>query len=66
VLTLSPADDLVIFASCNNNDAQQRWWVTDDQHFALKDSGKCLDVRDGGTVMQIYDCTYNNHNQMFV
>ncbi|RXW16373.1 hypothetical protein EST38_g9483 [Candolleomyces aberdarensis] len=56
--------------TCYNNLPAQQWWYTDDKRIALQGRGFCLDLTNGGTwnynVMQIWNCTPNNQNQVWV
>lgn len=54
-------------AECQENDGNQNFWWTDDGRLALKDSGLCVDVKDGnfaeGAKLQLWTCTGGSINQ---
>ncbi|KAG9095175.1 hypothetical protein FS749_010930 [Ceratobasidium sp. UAMH 11750] len=55
--------------TCGNNNPNQNWYYTGDNHLSWKNHGKCVDLTGGsmnnGNVAQVWSCTNQNPNQVW-
>ncbi|CAK9782318.1 unnamed protein product [Cutaneotrichosporon oleaginosum] len=64
--TLNPGNGVLPHAwECIDGAWQQNWVIHRDGRIELAGRGLCLDVRDGGTDVQLWECIAGNTNQQF-
>lgn len=60
---------LQIWTCSTNNNPNQQFWYTGDNHLSWTNHGKCVDLTDGsqadGNRPQIWDCSGTNSNQIW-